>query len=289
MAAQWTTAVRGSRMLHNLNVVKILCAPRVAVTVLALTAVKSGFSSQEGALPTLWRDTAASLFSDAHAGFKLQTSREASLGEALTLLQLQPKTERKIAAATALLEGIIADGTDDEAGINALYFLGRIAQVHRMPVNPSAAVVHYTRLIEAHPSHPLAGQARVKLALIALYRIQSADERATAFARFSALGPDQPDPASRRDLHLLLGEAALRFDLGKSAAFDHFTAAFDAGILRPTLEADTLVRLGELARELQHHDLSRLHYGRFLAEFPRDNRRRMITEALASLPPPASP
>ncbi len=215
--------------------------------------------------------------------------REARLGEALSLLQLQPHTDSRVRRAVDLLDALLNENPTDELGARALYFRGRAEQVHRLTPEPLAAERHYERLIETHPGHPLAGQAAVKLALIRLYRPQTPEALADAFADFTARARSLPNAAARRDLHLVLGEAALRLDMGEAAALDHFLAALEAGILLRPIRADTLARVGELAAELGRADLARRHYAAFIAEFPRDPRRLVVEERLAALPSPTAP
>lgn len=254
----------------------------------ALAATSTAFSVEKTNSTTetarAWQSVASSLFRDSYDVFAKQSDRESLLGQAVTLLQLQPKTDGNVTKAAAIFDQILAVREDDEVGINARYFRGRIEHVHRSPINLPAAAENYKKLIAAHPAHPLAGQALVKLSLIELYRIQPADDLKRAFARFVSAAGKLNDTATRRDLYLILGDTALRFDLGKALALDQFLAAREAGILRTTLEADTLVRIGEIARELNRTDIARAHYAQFLANFPRDNRRQMIIDALAALP-----
>lgn len=241
-----------------------------------------------------WQDVARGLFPDANAAFSIAAKtrpedRGARLGQALTLLQLQPRTDARVRHAEALLTGLLDESTEDEIAANARYFLARLEQNHRSPANSSAAFAHYEKLLVEHPAHPLAGQALVKLALLSLYREQGAGELRAAFADFSRRASSLPvgDTASRRDLHLVLGEAALRFHLGDQAALEHFVAALNAGIRLRPVRADTLVRIGELAADLGQPALARRHYDLFIAEFPRDPRRLAVSEHLAALPPVA--
>jgi hypothetical protein len=206
------------------------------------------------------------------------------LGEALSWLQIQPHTEARVRRGVEILDGLLAEDGRDEVGARARYFRARAEQVHRLSAAPEAAVAHYERLIAEHPAHALAGQAVVKLALIRLYDAKLADaERGRVLAEFGARAPAMPDAASRRDLHLALGEAALRLGLGEGVALDHFVAALEAGVVSRPVRADTLVRTGELARELGRVELARRHYALFAAEFPRDPRRLLVVERLAAL------
>ncbi|EIQ00530.1 hypothetical protein OpiT1DRAFT_05075 [Opitutaceae bacterium TAV1] len=270
---------------------------RLLAALLPGVAFLSAASAPAPAAAVAWDDIARGLFHEAHQAFAAagdtgdtgDTDRETRLGTALTLLQLQPKTDANIRRAATLLTRLHEENPGDETGLAALYYLGRIEHLHRTPADPEAAARYYRELISTRPDHPLAGQARVKLALIELYRSGGRPEdRAQTVARLTPLADRQPDAASRRDLHLVLGEAALRFGLGSQLALDHFRAALEAGILRATLRADTLVRCGELARELGHADEARRYYETFLADFRRDVRRRTITETLAALSSPAA-
>lgn len=235
-----------------------------------------------------WEATASGLFADAHAIFSGQPDdpaswREIRLGLAVNLLQLQPKTDGRINDAAALLDELLAERTTDPVGIDARYFRARLEHIHRSPAAPAAAIPHYERLITEHPDHPLAGQALVKLALIRLYRPQSDRQRADTFATLSARASGVSSAPARRDLHLVLGEAALRLDLGDQAALDHFLGALDAGIQLHPVRADTLVRIGQLAATLHLPEVSARHYQLFLDEFPRDPRRLAVTQRLDGL------
>jgi len=245
-------------------------------------------------LTDAWRALAEGLFSDANELFSAARAahpgdRAAQLGEALSLLQLQPHTNSRVQRGVNMLEALLAEDTADEIGVRARYFRARAEHVHRLSPTPLAAASHYERVISEHPAHPLAGQATVKLALIRLYRMQTPVELAFEFSGFTERASTLPSAAARRDLHLILGEAALRLDLGEAAALDHFLAALDVGIeLRP-MRADTLVRVGELAAELSRPDIARAHYAAFMEEFPRDPRFLAVSERHAALPSPATP
>jgi len=256
--------------------------PRAALGVLPLIAAGVLRAATDPLLPA-WEETSRNLFQEAHARFADEEGREARLGEAATLLQLQPRTERNLRGAVALLSALVDESTDDDAGLTALYLLGRIEHAHRAVPDLEAAARHYRRLLTHRPDHPLAGQAAVKLAILELYRPRPAEERLELVSTFDALTRDLPDAAARRDLHLVLGEAVLRFELEPTLALDQFVAALEDGIVMPLLRADILVRVGELAREAGRVELARRSYRTFLADFPRAPRRLMIREALDAL------
>lgn len=263
---------------------------RIPLTLAALLFIQGPLArsaeapADPAALREAWQASALNLFKDANHRFADLTGREARFGEAVTLLQVQPKTASNINRSASLLEQVRADNPGDELGIAALYHLGRLEQVHRMPVNPAAAIAHFNTLIQDHPGHPFTEQAITKLAIIELYAPDNAARRPAVFERFTALADTLVTSDARRDLNLTLGNAALRFGLGDERALERYLIAEQAGIHLTTVRSSTLVTIGELARKLGRHDIAREHYQLFLKDFQRDDRRLMVKEALATLP-----
>ncbi len=241
-----------------------------------------------------WDQTALGLFQDAHRAFAAlpASDREARFGEAVTLINLQPKTDGNLDGAAELLTEVAATDATDDLGISARYFLARIAQVHRFEPDIPTALVYYRELSTLDSSHPLAQRAVVQLALIDLFvpDLPPVDLR----ARYDALqvrGRSLTDPAARRDFHLVMGTVALRFDLGEDLALDHLLAADAAGVVRAGTRRDNFIRIAELARRLHRNELAATYYTRFLEDFPRDIRRLTISERLAAITaaPPSGP
>lgn len=261
--------------------------PNVFRTPLLLAAalLVTPFSYAEDPLLPAWHDASFSLFRDAQRRFSAAQGPEARFGEALTLLQLQPKTDANIEHAAQLLAEVVRTTPNTEPGIAALYYLGRLEHAHRSPRNLPAATTHYRALIAARPDHPLAEQAIIKLGVIELYADLTPAERLAHYAALDRQAKTLKTSTAQRDIHILLAEAALRFALGSDLALEHYLAADRAGIVRATVVADIWVRIGELARETGRNDVARTYYSKFLDTFERDVRRRIVTEHLEALPP----
>lgn len=241
-------------------------------------------------LDVAWRSTTLNLFKEAHQTFAAEDGPEATLGEALTLLVIQPKTAANVDKAAALLSALAAGSSDlaDERAQTALYYLGRIEQVHRQTPDPAAARRHFDRLITAAPAGFWAQQAVVKRALIDLYDQEISEE--TRRARFDVLVAQAAALAhdgARRDLSLLLADTALQFGYGQDLALTLLLQADAAGVVRKTEVAHVWVRIGELARILGRAGIARDYYERFLKAYPRDGRVLLIRERLAELLAPA--
>jgi hypothetical protein len=239
-------------------------------------------------LERAWSDASLYLFKESYQGFGKHDDAEARLGRAALLLVQQPKTDANIQAATAQLEALAGDPNPAtlEIAATARYLLGRVAHLHRTPPDPEAAAVQYRRLLADHPGHFLADQALVKLALIELQKpALTPEERTAAIDTYASQADALARPSSRRDLHLLLARITEQYRLGDERALRHYLAADAAGVHRPTLRANVLVSIGEIASRIGREDVARTYFERFLAEFSRDYRRALVRDKLAALPP----
>ncbi len=264
---------------------------------LLLFSALSLWSAAPGAAPgpaaaedlrAAWQKVALNLFADAHREFLALPGDEARLGVALTRLQLQPRTTANLEASVADLRALASAKDPDLAPI-ALYHLARIEHAHRLRSDPPAALAAYAELRRSFPGHPLADEALVRMAMIEVYEPAPPEHQAATLARYAALAPELASADARRDLHLLLADAALRLTRDESAALAHYLAAEQAGIQLAAIRTTVLVSIGELAARLGRPELARRAFDDYLAFAPRDNRRTLVLERLAALPPAASP
>ncbi len=244
------------------------------------------FASDPAPASSPWELTALGLLKEAHAAFAELPSedREARFGEAVTLLNLQPKTDANLDRAAALFTAIAASNATDHLGISSRYFLARIPQVHRVNPDVSAALVIFRELSTLDSPHPLAQRAVVQLALIELFEPDiPPDEVRTRFERLATRGASLNEPSAIRDFNLVMGDVALRFKFGEDIALDHLLAGERAGIARAGTRRDTWIRIAELARRTGRTDIATSYYNLFLKNFPRDARRLMVKERLTAL------
>lgn len=258
-------------------------------SLLALALAPLALGAAAPSAPDPWEQASLGLFKDAHNAFATATAadRETRFGQAVTLINLQPKTEANLDRAAEILRSLAAPSAapaTDDLALSARYFLGRIAQVHRRPPNLAEAKRIYRELAELDTRHPLAQRAVVHLALIELFEpglpVATVRELHESFARRA---DRLTDPAAIRDFNLVLGDAAIRFELGDAIALRHLAAADQAGIARSTTQADTLLRIAELARRIGDSGTATAYYRRFLDENRRDPRRLTVMDRLAAL------
>jgi len=235
---------------------------------------------------TAWQDASRLLLKDAHRTF-VETKvaagperREARFGEAITILNLQPRTDAHIGRSRRLLENLVAEHADDEVDVFARFFLARLLELHVQPAETAVARHLYRELVDAHPGDPLAERAAAQLVLIDAYADISPGERQRRLTALENLGPRLTTPAGRRDFYLNLGNACIDFGLGSDRALNYLLVADRAGITDPTTQANTWIAIGELARATGQIPLARTYYDRFLAAFPRDSRQTTIARRL---------
>ncbi len=246
----------------------------------------STHAGSDSPLAEAWQHLATFRAGEAMEQFTADPRPEARLGQALSLLALQPSTQNNVDRAESLLR-TLADDPQNPTYADALYFLARIPQVHRTIPDPEEALRRYSVLMEAIPGHPLAQLAEVKVAILRLYVLPHPEAVAgkDLFAELNTRGGRLTDPDAIRDFYTVLADAAAHYEIGLERQYSFLRAIDATGRMGGNLRADLLVRLGETARLLEHPSEARTYYERFLAEFPRNNRAHVVTERLQSLSP----
>lgn len=253
--------------------------------ILLCTAASLGAASPPEA-KDLWGNVAGGKLPEANAAFTAPDStlpeREKNYGEAVTLLNLQPRSSSRIQKAVTLLEAIIA-GPEDSMTVPARYLRARIDQLHLTPVDVPSALKRYDELFASHPDHPVAQVGATTAAMVRIYTAKE-DPLGDPFAAAEEIAVRLTDPAARAGMHLMLANAAVR--LGKrdlSRALKHYEAANATGIHSPRTRSSVLASIGGLSEELGRRDRAIAAYEEFLANFERDDRAHTIRERLTAL------
>lgn len=237
-----------------------------------------------------WQDAATFLINDANKTFAKTkvtsegNKRERLLGEAVTLLNVQPRTEGNLGEARKMFEEIVAGNPDDEAGIFASFFLARWHETYEQPPQFDLARKLYRDLLERHAGNPLAESGASSLVMMDVYENVSTEERTRRFAELEKLLPLLKTPSGRRDFHLSMGNSYIDFSESPAKAIEHLMAADAEGISRWQIESATWISIGELARSQGDTALAARYYKKFLEKYKRDNRHYSIEKRLEALP-----
>ncbi len=262
----------------------------VAITlVFGLYGSLASAQDQAEQLDRSWRDAAAMLVDEANAEFRQlaaeesNSSREVRFGEAITLLGVNPKTEAQIDQAAAMLGKLAEAEPADQFSIPALYYQARIEQLHRFQPDIDAAMKFYEEVRRRDPAHPLADLSLVKLAIIQLAAETDEELVRKRVPEFQALRKTLASPPARRDLNLILAEVNESRLGDKEAALENILEAQRSGIARNAMQATAFVRTAELASAVGRTDLARDYYEKFIANFPREARLKLVKDRLAEL------
>ncbi len=209
--------------------------------------------------------------------------RRARFGEALMLLNVQPKTVEKIETAREIFLSFANEGDKDELSIRSFYFLGRINQTHQVEPNWNAASRFHEELIEQWPQHPYAQLALAKYAVTQLYQPTSREEKENRLRNLEKLGKNLTFRPAIRDFHYVVGVACLSLGLSKENALEHLLVVADSDLHQSRSLASIYVRIGETARQLGKHALAIKYYRIFLDRFPRELRTTIVQDRLAEV------
>lgn len=209
--------------------------------------------------------------------------RAVRLAKGLALMNYQPRTDQTIRRALEHFAVLIGSGHEDEAAIVARYFQARIWQMHAEPADPARARAMYVELAVRHPKHPLAQYAWVKVGTMDLY-LERKPDAATRIRRVEGYLEKLSDPAVRRSLRHVLGQACQVLVDDPARALVHYEAALEDGLEKDNLRADVILRAAECARRVGKTDKARRYLSLYLERYPRSHATQVARELLGSLP-----
>jgi len=247
-------------------------------------AVRSASSWKE-----TWEDASRLLVNDAYRAFTAAgrspagATRESRFGEAVMLLNVQPKTGANLDRAQALFLALVKENDSDDLGIMAAYYLGRLEQVHRPEPDLPRALDHFEVLMRKHPGHFFAQMAAVKVCILRLYAVDQLVPPARRLEQAEAMQVFFTLSEAQRDYHLVMADACARLGGTAGRELEHAQAAERAGHLDRSGRADLDLRVAELARGLGQRDRAIDYYRKFLTEYTREARVYLVRQKLREL------
>ena len=255
----------------------------VLVCLLPLFGVAEEANSDGG-----WRRVVQLRFPDALREFRddvQSRNAQAQLGEAISLLNRQPRTQRNLEAARNIL-GELKKSDDADLAAAATYHLARYFHVVPYHRDPRAAEIHYRELLDQYPHHFYGQLAVSKLALLRLYETPIGEDRGKTLEELELLAGPLRNPAAKRSFHKVMANGYLRFEVSREKALSHLLTAVDAGFVEGSAEAQSMVQIIELAVLLRRDKMARDFTERFLARYPRDQRAGYLANRFNLVPPP---
>lgn len=254
---------------------------------LVLAILAPGANAQAPGLTSPWETLSYGFYNDAGEAFDLAgDSREARLGAAIAQINRSPITANSLAEAERQLTALRAD---DEIGRAAQYFCARLYQLHPIQPDPAAAARAFEALVATGADDVWCRLALVKLAILRLTTLPGPDDPAARVATVTPLFNRTSDPATLRDLHLVIAEVCLRSQRYDATTRTHLLAALDAPSLGADVRADLLIQIARVSQLIGDMATAREYFQRFVREFPRDRRRPTVDLILAGGETPGPP
>ncbi len=255
----------------------LLYPGRMAFGLALLTALPLAAQNE---MAEAWRLVGGHLYTE--AGLKLKAAdapRERELAQAVILAAQQPVTDEKLVAVERRLL-VLAEGQDEVAAA-ALYFVGRLRQVHFAQPDYAKAAEFYRMLAERQPASAWAQLGLVKLALLTLYQLPEPTTTEARLAAAAALLPHVTIPRLRRDLLIVLGRTRLFYDQPLAAVLADLLAADAIGGLTGVAEGGFLLQIGELSFRSKKWAQAQDYFTRYLQGNGADPRSFAVRKKLA--------
>lgn len=179
---------------------------------------------------------------------------------------------------------LIADNDSDAIGLASAYYMARIAQSNPYEQDIDAAKKLYWDLYEKWPERYFGQMAFAKYATLHLYDEDGSETE--VLDRIQNLEPIVSDisiPEIRQNVHRLIGEAYVVFDLDPARAYEHLLGAYDLGIPVESIRIEVLERLGKLGEEIGELERALLAYDELLRTAPRHKKAAEFAESAKRL------
>lgn len=275
------------------SVIRNLCTWIVSVlSLIAMTPVASAAGNVTTGLDKGWSEMEVFQFNEARKTFQSADPqldpRERALGEALALLNVQPRTSGAVTEAFDILQTITAQSSKDLPGLMALYYTGRIQQLYLQTPEPQRALETYRKLLALQSANPLVETAAVSMINIEVYERKEPTEQMKALARMEPIVSDLKSNVGIREFHLAMGMAYLEFGAPDDVAsmrraIDHLKNADALGITRWQAESNAWIAIGEASRAIGDRESALKYYRKFVEKYQRERRNNLIRQRIAEL------
>lgn len=252
-------------------------------------ASPSGSKSPSTSLEN-WQKAKIFLFDEAHQNFAKsaemsqgEEARANRLGEAVTLLTIQPRTQGNIMRSQSIFEELISQNPKDATGLAARLHLARLFEFHVSPQYPQKAREIYEGLLTDGLGDPLAELAASRLALIVLYSTDSPESLNDAARKLAGYGTTLQTSIGRREFYSNLGLTLVQLRGDNKLAMEYLIAAEAEGLPMQQLDAPILITIAAIAEELGDMETAKKYYSLFTSRYKRDARRYSVLEKLENL------
>lgn len=206
--------------------------------------------------------------------------RERQFGEAVSVLNVQPRTAENIRQAKDLFLELLK-GDDRFAGLSE-FFLARLHADYTDPRDLPTAKRFYRSALERGTGDPVVETGAARLVNMTEADHPQPEDAIRALNELEPLASQLKTPQGKRTFHEAMGQGyILAGEL--EAGLRHHLIAESFGFTRRQTEAASWVTIAEAARELRKNDIAAEYYRKFLAKYLRDSRSYLIAKKLREL------
>jgi tetratricopeptide (TPR) repeat protein len=209
---------------------------------------------------------------------------ERKFGEALTLMNLQPRTEANLLRAVELF-GEVSNESSPGAPLNGLARLmrARLEEFYLDQPDPEAAKATYLALVRESSGDPVVEMAGARLVIMEAFADAPEKDNLARLEELEELVPFLRSPAGRREFHTAMAFALLDNNGDKGRALDHFLAADREGLTRKASALRLYLVAGDTAAACGRTEDAVYFYRKLIATYPRDSRAFLVKERLRKL------
>jgi tetratricopeptide (TPR) repeat protein len=228
------------------------------------------------------------LVKDAHQAFARGGTTwpdgERKFGEALTLMNLQPRTEANLLRAVDLFNEVSA-ASPPGTPLNGLarLFRARVQEFYLAPPDPEAARAEYLALVRESSGDPVLEMAGMRLVLLEAFADAPEQDNLARLEELEPLAPLLRSPAGRREFHTAMAFAILDNQGDKNRAMHHFLAADREGLTRKASALRIYLVAGDTAVQVGRPRDAVYFYRKLIETYPRDHRVFVVKERLRKI------
>lgn len=194
------------------------------------------------------------------------------------------KDEKPYLVAQRIFGTILADNDRDAIGLASAYYMARIKQSNPFEQDIAEAKKLYWNLYDKWPKRFFGQMAFVKYATLHIYDDDgSGDEVLKRIQNLEPIVSDISIPELRQNVHRIMGEAYVSFELDSEMAYEHFLEAYRLGIPVDSIRIEVLERIGKLGEELGKNERALLAFDELLRSAPRHAKRAEFSKSAERL------
>jgi hypothetical protein len=217
-------------------------------------------------------------------GVPTLSSAERKFGLGISLMNIQPRTEKNLLLALDLFNEVSAE-LPPRTPLNGLARLlrARLREFYLTQPDRAAARADYLALINESSGDPVVEMAGARLVILEAFADAPEADNLARLEKLEKLAPLLRSTAGRREFHTAMAYALLDNNGDMNRALDHFLAADREGLTSHASALRLYLVAGDTAAQAGRKSEAIYFYRKLIGTYPRDTRVHMVKERLRKL------